>query len=561
MEYIFMAIGGLALFLFGMKSLSEGLRRAAGERLKRILKLLVKTPILGVLLGAAITAIIQSSSGTTVMTVGLVNAGLMALRQAISVVMGANIGTTVTAWIVAAVAFWEKFKIINYALPVFAIGFLMNIAGRSKGAKCWGQTLLGFGLLFLGLSFMKEAADPLEASEGVRKFLGIFSQQPILGVIAGALITMIFQSSSATVAMVILLASKGVIDFTGAIALVLGDNIGTTITAHIAAVGTSLAARRTARAHALFNVLGVCYMLPLVYLNLYARAIEAIIPGVYSAARAPLYVAASHTVFNVFNTFFVFLPLIRFLEKISIKLTPTRAEEVEIAPKYLEEHLLITPTVALEQAKREIVRMIGIARDAVSDGMEGFFKGNPRLLSRVTEKEEAVDNLQSEITQYLINISQRNLSSEEAQQLPVLLHSVNDVERVGDHAVNLVELAERKIAERLSFSDHAINELREMHREVNDMVDDVVKAFEANDLNSARRALKKEEKLNRLQIDLRSSHIERLNKGICQPLPGIVFLDLVDNLEKMGDHLTNIAQGVLGGLRWELAPLSSSYKE
>lgn len=543
-DLLFGLMGGLGLFLFGMRLMSEGLRKVAGTRLRHILQLLTKTPLMGVLLGAAVTGVIQSSSATTVMVVGIVNAGLIPLKQAISIVMGANIGTTVTAWWVAG--FLSAFKISYYALPAIGLGFALNVLGKTRKTKFGGQVLLGLGMLLLGLSIMKDPFSSLKGSEAVKDFIGRFSKDPLLGVLAGSLVTIMLQSSSATIAIVQVMMLNGLIGFEAAIPLILGDNIGTTITAQLAAIGAGIPARRTAMSHTMFNVIGVAYLLPLVWLGWYARAIRFIVP-----MDNPLFlIAGAHTVFNVFNTL-IFLPLTGLLARISVKLVPGKPGEVEVTPRYLEKHLLDTPPLALDQARKEIIRMTELAREAVNDAMKGFLSGDLKSLNRVAPKEEAIDNLQSEITQYLVELSQKNLSREESQELPVLLHSVNDIERVGDHAENLMELAQRKLEGKLPFSEQALGEIKAMFREIDNMMGEVMEAFEKGDAQLAKRALKREDRLNQLQIEFRQHHIQRLNEGSCKVLSGIVFLDFVNNLEKIGDHLTNVAQAVMGSLRWE----------
>ena len=541
-------IGGLGLFLFGMKLMSEALRKVAGERLRRILHLLTRTPFIGVLVGTAITSLVQSSSATTVMTVGFVNAGLLTLRQAIGVVMGANIGTTTTAWVVSFLAI---FKITTYALPAIGLGFVLSILGRTRNTKSWGQVILGFGVLFLGLSIMKEAFGPLQNSQAVRDLLLKFSEYPIMGVLVGCVVTMLLQSSSATIATIQVLAFNGLLNFESALPLILGDNIGTTITAEIAAVGTNLAAKRTARAHTMFNVLGVAYMLVFIYTRTYARAIEAIVPGPMTKTNIMVHIALAHSVFNIFNAFAVFLPAIRLLERVAIRLTPGKERGVVLAPNLLEKHLLDTPPLAVDQVLRETVRMTETAREALRAAADAFFSGNMRLKYEVTSNEESLDSFQHDITQYLVELSQRNLGEVESEKLPVLLHSVNDLERIGDHAENLMELAERRKEKRLKLSKFATEELKRMVATVDDMMVHVSGALSSYDSEEAKRALKCEDDLNRMQIEFRASHTERLNKGICLPLSGIIFLDFVDNVEKVGDHLTNIAQSVLYGFRWD----------
>jgi len=544
---LFGLIGGLGMFLFGMRLMSEGLRKVADRRLRQILELLTKKPVIGLLVGAGVTCLIQSSSATTVMTVGLVNAALLTLRQAIGVILGANIGTTVTAWLVS---FFAVFKITNYALPAIGIGFAINTLARRRSTRLWGQVLMGFGILFMGIHFMKDAFSPLKESETVKNVFVQFSQHPLLGVLVGTIVTMMLQSSSATIAMVQVLAFQGLISFDAAIPLILGDNIGTTITAQIAAAGTNRNARRAAMAHTLFNVIGVAYMLIFVYLGWYSRAVNYLVGGNTSAQTIMLRIAIAHSVFNVFNAVVVFLPMIGLLEKTARLLVPGE-DAPDGEPKFLEEHLLDTPPVALAQATKELVRMAKMAREAVNEALEGFFNNDRKRLEAVSSKEEAVDCLQIEITRYLVALSTRTLSEVLSQELPVLLHSVNDIERVSDHAENIVELAERKMEQNLPFTELAIKELRTMCGHVNEMMENVLKALEKNDQELARRALKTEEILNTLQLEFRRTHGERLEKGQCKLLSGLVFLDMVDNLEKIGDHLTNVAQAIIGGLKWD----------
>lgn len=538
-EIIFGIIGGLGLFLFGMKLLSEAFQKLAGTRLRQILKFLTNKAVIGILTGAVVTGIIQSSSATTVMVVGFVNAGLLALKQAIGVIMGANIGTTVTAQIIA-------FKIDQYALPAIGLGFAIFILARRKTWKFWGQALLGFGLLFLGLFIMKQVLGPLKESPFTKQALISLSTNPLLGVLAGAIITAIIQSSSATLGLIMAMAFNGLLSFPACIGLILGADIGTTITAQIASVGTNLTARRAAWAHTLFNVLGVSYMLIFIYNGWFVRFIEFITPG----DNILRHIANAHVAFKLFNTV-IFLPFIGLLEKICYWVVPGEIEELPAEPKFLEKHLLDTPPVALDQAAKELVRMIKVAQDAIYCAMQGFFNRDSRLLDKVARREEAVDNLQKEITQYLVEVSQRSLLPRESEKLPALLHSVNDAERIGDHAENLQELAERAVEEKLPFSKYAMEELHLVYNEVNAMVEDVKRALQNGSHEHAQAALAREETLNRLQIELRQNHIQRLNQGKCFVLSGIIFLDFINNLEKIGDHLTNIAQAVMGSFQWD----------
>jgi phosphate:Na+ symporter len=552
-DMIFGTVGGLGLFLFGMGLMSEGLKKVAGQKIRKLLSALTEHRIIAVLVGGFTTCLIQSSSATTVMTIGFVNAGLLTLKQALCVVLGANIGTTFTAWLVSGLA---VFKITTYALPAVGIGFLIQTLGRTQKIRSAGQVLLGFGILFTGIGFMKDGFSPLQDSQQVQNALIWLGHNPLLAVLAGTVVTMLLQSSSATIAMIQILALNGA--FGGdwpavlrvVIPFILGDNIGTTITAEIAALRTSLSARRTARGHTLFNVIGVLYMLPLVWTGWFGNIVEWITPFKLSQGTIMVHIAVAHSTFNVFNTL-VFLPLISWLEAIVVKITPARAADALAKPVVLEEHLLDTPVIAIDQARRGIVRMAEVAKQAVNQAIEGLSENDGKKLELTRETEDAVDNFQFEITSYLAALSRRELSNELAVELPVLLHTVNDLERVGDHAVNIAEVAERKIEQKLSFSNSAQTEAVQLKDEVNQMFDYISTALENNDTDAAKSALVNEKNLNKMQIDFRRSHVRRMTDGLCTPETGLIFIDLVDNMEKIGDHLTNIAQAVIGGLQWE----------
>jgi phosphate:Na+ symporter len=551
-DMIFGTIGGLGLFLFGMQLLSEGLKKAAGQRIRKLLSSLTKHRVVAMLVGALTTCLIQSSSATTVMTVGFVNASLLTLKQALCVVLGANIGTTFTAWLVSGLA---VFKITSYSLPAIGIGFLMQMLGRSQRTRNFGSVLLGFGILFTGIDFMKKGFSPLQDSQQVQQALIWLGQNPILAILAGTVVTMLLQSSSATIAMIQILAFNGA--FGGnwdaalrvAIPFILGDNIGTTITAQIAAIRTSAAARRTAHGHTLFNVIGVLYMFPLVWSGWFGNIVEWITPFKLSQSTIMVHIAVAHSTFNVFNTL-VFLPLIGWLEAIVVKITPAKAEDAIAEPVVLERHLLNTPEIAIDQAGREIVRMAKVAKEAVNQAIEGLDEDDRSKLELTQKTEDAVDNFQYEITSYLAALSRKELSDELSIKLPVLLHTVNDLERVSDHAINIAEIAERKIDQRISFTNSAQTEAAQLKNEVNQMFNSIIASLENDDTEMARSALVNEEHLNKMQMDFRHTHVQRMSEGVCSPQAGLIFIDLVDNVEKIGDHLTNIGQAVIGGLQW-----------
>lgn len=546
-EILLTLVGGLGLFFLGMRTMSDALRKVAGDSFKKTLDVITKKPIFGLLVGTFVTALIQSSSATTVMAVGFVNAGLLTLRQAISIVLGANIGTTLTAWLVS---FLAVFKITRYALPAIGIGFFLTMLRKKQKVRRWGQLLLGFGVLFVGLGFIKDAFGPLQERALLKDFIVRFGSYPGLGILIGMLLTIVLQSSSATIALLQILAFSGLIDFHIAIPIILGENIGTTVTAELAALGTNLNARRTARSHALLNIFGVFYMAVPVYLGWYGQLIEALIPGPVTQGNIMFHIALAHTVFNVVNSVCVFLPLVRVLEKAAVRLTRSRKDALELAPIYLEKHLLDSPPLAIQQAIKELIRMAEMAKDALGNAIGCFFNYDPTLEDRVRKQEDAIDLLQKEITQYLIEISERNLDETEAEEIPVLVHSVNDVERIGDHAENIIELAIRKQDQKLEIGERALEELKQIADHTHAMFDDVLQTLREQDDRAARRVLEQEEKLNSMQIEMKENHVIRLQNQECHILAGLVFVSFVDNLEKIGDHITNIAQASLRHLRW-----------
>jgi len=553
-EMVFGLVGGLGLFLFAMGLMSEGLKGMAGQKLKSLLESLTKHRLVAVLIGALTTCLIQSSSATTVMTVGFVNAGLLSLKQALCVVLGANVGTTFTAWLVSTLGI-GGLKITLYALPAIGLGFLLKIGVKKPKVRSFGQVLLALGLLFLGLDFMKDAFGPLSDSPKVQEFLISIGDNPLLAVLAGTVITMLLQSSSASIAMIQVLAFQGAFGTDWEVALrvaipfILGDNIGTTITAQLAALPTSRNAKRTAMGHTIFNTIGVLYMLPLVWLGVFDDVVRFVTPVGLSQSTVMLHLAVAHSTFNVFNTI-LFLPLIGVMEAVVLRILPVRPIERVQKPVVLERHLFHTPVIALEQARREIIRMAEGAQDAVQLAVSGIMEGNGRALKKVMVEEDLLDEFQLEITSYLVALSKKQLSEEVSSRLPVLLHTVNDLERVGDHAVNIVEIARRKLEHGIVFSDSALAEAGQLKDEIAQMFGRVQRALEQNDKAAAELALANENHLNKMQLDFRRSHVKRMSNGKCTAETGLIFCDLVDNIEKIGDHLTNIAQAVIGGLQW-----------
>ena len=559
---IFRTIGGLALFLFGMLLMSEGLKRAAGQKLKKILESVISNPLMGFLVGAGVTAIIQSSSATTVIVIGLVNAAMLTLKQAICVIIGTNVGTTATAWLVS-VSGLGGLEITAYALPSVGLGFLLQCSNRRK-RKGIGEIMLGFGILFLGISFMKDAFAPLEQSERVHEFFVSLSYKPLLAILASCAGTMLIQSSSAFIGIVQLLAMGGAFGNNWEAALnvsipfVLGSNIGTTITAQLAALQANRNAKRAAWAHTMFNVFGCIIAFPFVQLGWFLALVLAVSPWELGPTTVAASIAIAHSVFNIVNSG-IFLPLSGLLGKVAMKLVPITASEAAIAPAVLERHLLNTPEIALEQAKREIVRMARTAQKAFRQSIEGIMEDDRKKLGSVKEIEDFIDSLQFEITSYLSALSAYSLSDGISVNLPVMLHAVNDLERIGDHAVNIVEIAQRKMDQKLTFSEAALSEAELLRKNADQMFGNVIAALENGDIRDAKAALVIERWLNKAQVDFRRSHVQRMTDRVCTPEMGLIFIDLVDNVEKIGDHLTNIAQAAIGGLQWaEVEPKISS---
>jgi len=563
-DMIFGTVGGLGLFLYGMMQMSDGLKKVAGKKLKDILESMTKRRIFGFLVGAGTTALIQSSSAATVMVVGFVSAGLLTLKQAISVIIGTNVGTTATAWLVSISGF-EAFKVTDYALPAVAIGFALQIFGRTQRSKNVGQILVGFGILFIGICFMKDAFSPLKESEGAHKALICFGRNPLLAILAGTVITMLLQSSSASVALIQMLAIQGAFGndwkqvLLVVIPFILGDNIGTTITAQLAALQANRNARRAAWAHTMFNVIGafICFW----FIAQVGKLVDIITPWGLNETTIAVSIAVTHTTIKIFEAAF-FLPLTGVLEKLVLKLVPQKPGDLLLQPTVLERHLLATPELAMDQARHEIVRMARASKRAVNQAVDGLVENNMRKLDIARTTEDVTDTLQYEITSYLAALSTRELSKEMSAELPVLLHMINDLERIGDHAVNIVEIAERKIEQKLTFSDFALTEAAQLKKEAEQMCDYIITALENNDTDAAKSALVNEDNLNKMQIVLRRSHVHRMSEGLCSPQAGLIFIDLVDNIEKIGDHLTNIAQAVIGGLQWaEVEPKISTNPE
>ncbi|MCW8860288.1 MAG: Na/Pi cotransporter family protein [Deltaproteobacteria bacterium] len=551
---IFGLVGGLGLFLFGMKILSEGLQKIAGNRMRQILSALSNNRVIGTLVGIAVTAIIQSSSATTVMVVGFVNAGLLSLVQSIGIVLGANIGTTITAQLIA-------FKITKYALPAIGFGVGLKLFSKNKKQVYVGEIILGFGLLFFGLATMQQAFNPLKASEDFRHLFLMVGDYKLLGVLIGALLTIIVQSSSATIGITLALASTGLITFEASVALILGENIGTTITANVAAIGTNLAAKRTAFSHFLFNTLGVLYML--IFFPLFLKLISFITPGdadfiIQNQAQAQSFSAAigdkpyiarhianTHTLFNIINTI-IFLPLIGVLAKLSTLVIRGEENLDTFQVKFIDDRVLNTPPVAIGQARRETKRMAQITLEMVQETNLFLEDGDFKRIRGLEQREELVDILQREILDFLVKLSQRSISTETSESIGSLMNMVNDLERIGDHCENLWALGIRKFEEKIIFSHLGDNEVASIAEKTLEFLRFVINAMEHQDKTIGPRSIEYEDAIDDLEESLRMNHIARLNTGECAVQPGLVFIDMLHSYEKIGDHTFNVSEAIIG---------------
>ncbi|MDW7645773.1 MAG: Na/Pi cotransporter family protein [Desulfuromonadales bacterium] len=551
---IFGLFGGLGLFLFGMKIMSEGLQKVAGDKMRKILSALTANRFISTLVGLSVTAIIQSSSATTVMVVGFVNAGLMSLYQAIGVVLGANIGTTITAQLIA-------FKITAYALPAIGAGAALKLFSRNRKWVYAGEILLGFGILFFGLATMKEAFDPVKTSVEFRDMFLLVGDHYLLGVLIGAVLTIIVQSSTATLGITLALATSGIISFEASVVLILGENIGTTITANLAAIGTNLAARRTALAHFLFNLIGVAYMVA--FLPIFMNLVDMITPGAADfvietqnqAANfgGPVgdkpfiarHIANTHTLFNIINTL-IFLPMIGILAKLSTLLIRGKEVEMEYHLKYIDNRVLNTPPIALGQARAETRRMAQLTLEMLEGTVEFLVDNNDKRVPALEKKEEAVDLLQREITDFLVALSQQSISQDSSKDIASLMHMVNDLERVGDHCENLWRLGLRRKGEKVTFSEIANAEIQEIGEKSKDFLSFTVQALERQDKTIQEKASFMEEEIDQLEETFRNNHIARLNTSECAVDPGLIFVDMLHNFEKIGDHTFNVTRAIIG---------------
>lgn len=532
-EMIFQFLGGLGLFLFAIKFMGDGLQKAAGDRLREILDRFTTNPIKGVLVGMFVTCLIQSSSATTVIAVGLVSAGFMTLRQSIGVIMGANIGTTITAFVIGI-------DIGTYAYPILALGAVGLFFFKKSTIQNIGQIMFGFGGLFIGLEMMSNGMKPLRGWEPFIDLTIQMSDQPILGIVVGTIFTLIVQSSSATIGILQGLYSEGLIPLHGALPVLFGDNLGTTITAILASLGASVAAKRAAATHVLFNLIGsVIFMILLVPFISYVEWIAGVLN-----LESKMQIAFAHGTFNIVNTL-IQLPFIGVLAWIVTTLIKGEDKSIGHKPKYLDENLIEqAPAVALGNAKKEVLHMGSYGIQGLKHALHLLNTEDAKVVETVENLEEAINNLDHKTTEYLVRLSKQSLSPSESEEHHDLFDIIRDIERIGDHVKNIVELIQYKNSNKASFSHEAIEELDFIFNLTLETAQLALEAIETKDKTKVEIVHAKESEIDHLERKLRKKHIVRLNEGLCSPLAGIAFSDIISNLERISDHAKNIADTV-----------------
>ena len=544
MEYMNIIIpfaGGLGMFIYGMQIMAQGLENAAGNRMKSLLEILTKNKFMGVLLGAAITAVIQSSSATTVMVVGFVNAGLMNLTQAIGVIMGANIGTTVTGWLVSSVE-WAEFLSPSKLAPVAVIvGVIVMLTGKRRSTKDISSIIIGFGLLFIGITTMSEAVEPLREYEGFVNMFVVLGKSPILGILAGALVTAIIQSSSASVGILQSLAAAGLVPFSAAIYIIMGQNIGTCVTAILSGLGAKKNAKTAGLMHLLFNVIGTVIFSAVVIVYF-----ELMNPQAGVGAITQTQISLVHTIFNIGTTVLLF-PASNLIIKLARKIGNVNEDEQDRSKVLLDERLLETPGIALQSTINEAIRMGDLVVETMETARNILFTKDQKGIDRLKEDEDTVDKLCAGITDYAVKLSTMQISEKEHETVARLLQILSDVERVSDYCENISEYAETLLQKKVAFSDIAREHMEEMMSETIDSYRYSIEAFKEGSTQKALKVIEKETKIDELELRLRTKHIARLADNKCSTEAGIVFLDALVGLERISDHARNIAEEVLKG--------------
>ena len=527
-------LGGLGLFLFCIKYMGDGLQMAAGDRLRFILDKYTTSPFLGVLVGIFVTALIQSSSGTSVITIGLVGAGLLTLRQAIGIIMGANIGTTITTFIIG-------FNITHYALPILFLGAACLFFVRHNFINNLGRILFGFGGIFFALTLMSGAMEPL-------KYLPVFtdltvklSHQPILGVFIGTIITMLVQASSATISILQNVYQENLITLKAALPVLFGDNIGTTITAIIAVIGANTSAKRLALSHTMFNVIGTAIFL--VLLSPFSIFVEKMAQILHLNPKVTI--AFAHGSFNVMTTILLF-PFIGVLEYIVVKLIKEKDEDrVEHKPKYLDSALISAPSIALGQVKQEMLSMISITLKSLERSVKFFHDHDEKDAERVEKSEDAINNIDQEITKYLTTLSQEHITEKDGEEISMYLDMCRDVERIGDHAIGIVRDVRYEIKKKVVFTDVAHQEIEKLFRISKRIIETAEEALKNDDTEKAFAVVDLHNKLYAKEKEVRKAHIKRVSKQQCDVKAGLYYIDVVSHFTRIGDHARNLVEKMI----------------
>lgn len=549
-------IGGLGLFIYGMHMMSEGLRIVAGNRMKRLLEVLTNNTFKAILVGIVVTMIVQSSSTTTVMVVGFVNASLMSLFQAAGVILGANIGTTITAQLIA-------FNISAIAPVFIGIGTIMYLFAGRKKTRDVGSIVLGFGILFFGISTMSGSMSSLKDSETFIYLLSTYGKNPFFGLLIGTAITAVMQSSSATVGLLQALALSGVfasvsgVDSTEAIRIcipiMIGTNIGTCVTAILSSIGTSATAKKAALFHLFVNIFGAVWVMILLL------GIDAV------TANNPIYefivsisgsitengetmpniarqIAMGHTLFNVANML-VMLPIMKPAVNLLDKLIKSEEEEedgLQLDPRFLN-----NPAIALGQVSKEVQKVGTMARKNFTQSCKMVFNADEKVIKKVHDREIRIDSFETGIMDYVVQLSNLNMSTRENERIAFYLKGIHDLERIGDHAENIVEIAEMKANDNIQLSEEAADDINQLVRLTTDILDNTIVVFSTEEEALCLKIMDQEEQVDRLTEEFQNNHIERLNKGICNPVAGVIFFDILSNIERISDHASNIARGIL----------------
>lgn len=535
-------IGGLVLFLYGMDVMGQGLERLAGGKLEKLFDKLTSNPFKGALLGFIVTAIIQSSSATTVMLVGFVNSGIMKLRQSIGIIMGANIGTAVTAWLLSMTGIeggnmWLEMLKPSSFTPILAlVGIIFYMFMKDDKHKFIGMILLGFTVLMYGMDIMSGSVEPLKDMPEFSQILLMFDN-PILGILVGAVLTAIIQSSSASVGILQALSSTGAVHFSTALPIILGQNIGTCITAAISAIGTSKNAKRVAAIHLLFNVLGTIIFVALYY------PLNAIFEFAFANVVVDaLDIAVIHTLFKVVTTVILF-PFIGMLEKLSYIIIRDKDKNGSINSEepIIDERFIATPAFAIAQCKTQTVKMAELAKKNITDAISLIKKWDKTTARQISETEKAVDKYEDVIGTYLVRLSGQEMSNQDSRTASTLLHTISDFERISDHAKNILASAKELHEKKIELSKKAQSELIVMFSAIEEIIDLTIKSIRDNDLYSAYLVEPLEEVVDQIRTKLKSRHIKRLQKGACSMETGFIYIDILTSLERVSDHCSNVA--------------------